>query len=154
MMFLEGNEFVFEQAFARDYEEEGGMLHYVREKFGDFDALVTYNGRSFDVPFVRTRMAVNRIDFEERFDHIDLLYFARRAFSGVLDNCKLQTVEYHLRAQGRTGDIPGSRIPAAYHDYVRTGKAGLMARVMYHNQMDLLTMAILYNQLWPGTGAG
>jgi len=153
MMFLEGDEFIFEQAFARDYDEEGGMLEYVRRKFEDFDVLVTYNGRTFDVPFVRTRMAVNRIDFEESFHHVDLLAFARRAYSGVLDNCKLQTVEFHLRSQERTGDIPGSRIPAAYHAFVRTGEAGMMARVLYHNQMDLLTMAILYNQLWPGAGA-
>ncbi len=149
MMFLEGDDFIFEQAFARDYDEEGGMLEYVRRKFEDFDALVTYNGRSFDIPFIKTRMAVNRINFDESFRHVDLLYFARRAYSGVLDNCKLQTIESHLRSMERTGDIPGSQIPAAYHDFVRTGEAGIMARVLYHNQMDLLTMAILYNQLWP-----
>jgi uncharacterized protein YprB with RNaseH-like and TPR domain len=149
MMFLEGNDFIFELAFARDYEEEGGMLHYVRKKFEEFDSVVSFNGKSFDLPFVKTRMAVNRIDFEENFSHVDLLYFARRAYSGVLENCKLQTIELHLRSEGRTGDIPGRLIPQAYHDYVRTGEAGLMARVIYHNQMDLLTMAILYNRLWP-----
>ncbi|MCK5642383.1 MAG: ribonuclease H-like domain-containing protein, partial [Gammaproteobacteria bacterium] len=67
MMFLEENDFIFELAFARDYEEEGGMLHYVRKKFEDFDSVVTFNGKSFDIPFVKTRMAVNRIDFEESF---------------------------------------------------------------------------------------
>lgn len=149
MMFLEGNDFIFEQAFARDYDEEGSMLQYVRQKFEDFDAVVTYNGKSFDIPFIKTRMAVNRIDFDESFRHVDLLYFARRIYSGVLDNCKLQTIELHLRSKERTGDIPGSQIPAAYHDFVRTGEARIMARVLYHNQMDLLTMAILYNQLWP-----
>jgi uncharacterized protein YprB with RNaseH-like and TPR domain len=151
MMFIEENDFIFEQAFARDYEEESGMLQYVQKKFEEFGAVVTFNGKSFDIPFVKTRMVVNRIEFDERFHHVDLLYFARRAYGGVLENCKLQTIETHLRSQMRTGDIPGSQIPAAYHDFVRTGEAGSMARVLYHNQMDLLTMAILYNQLWPGT---
>ncbi|NIM20026.1 MAG: hypothetical protein GTO51_07215 [Candidatus Latescibacteria bacterium] len=149
MMFLDGDKFLVEQAFARDYEEEGGVLRYIQNRFGAFDAIVTYNGRTFDLPFVRARMAVNRIGFDENFFHLDLLSFARRAYSGFLENCRLETVERHLRSRDRVGDIPGSQIPNAYHAYVMTGEAALVKRVLYHNRMDLLSMAILYNQLWP-----
>ncbi len=146
MMFLEDDEFVVEQAFARDYDEEGGVLKYIGKLLGRFHTLVTYNGKTFDIPFIRTRMAVNRIDFEERFSHVDLLGHTRRVFSGVLENCKLETVERHLRGKRREDDIPGSEIPGVYHAFVRTGDATLIERVFYHNRMDLFAMAIFLNQ--------
>ncbi len=153
LMFLEGERFVVEQLFARDYDEEYGVLKYLRQRFADFHSMVTYNGKTFDIPFIRARMAVNRLEFEETFNHVDLLMSARRVYSGFLENCKLGTVERYLRGEDREGDIPGGEIPEAYHNFVRTGNAEVMERVLYHNRMDLLTLAILYNRLWPG-GAG
>jgi uncharacterized protein YprB with RNaseH-like and TPR domain len=40
----------------------------------------------------------------------------------------------------RAGDIPGSEIPGAYHEFVRTGDARRMAAVIHHNRLDLLSM--------------
>ncbi len=150
MMFIEDGDFVIEQAFARDYEEEEGVLRYIRERLEKFRSVVTYNGKTFDIPFIRARMAVNKLDFEETFSHVDLLGSARRVYSGLLENCRLETVERHLRGEDRVGDIPGGQIPAVYHAFVRTGDASVMERVLYHNRMDLFTMAILYNRLWSG----
>jgi uncharacterized protein YprB with RNaseH-like and TPR domain len=43
----------------------------------------------------------------------------------------------------REGDIPGSMIPDAYHDYVRTKNAVRMVDVLKHNYLDLITLAEL-----------
>lgn len=148
MMFLDGDEFVVDQAFARDYSEEAGVLEYVRETARRFDAIVTYNGASFDLPFIRTRMAIHRIPDLERFGSVDLLYTARRVFRDILPNRRLVTVERHLRRIDlRHDDIPSRFIPEAYHDYVRTGDARAMRNVLYHNLMDIFTMAVLVNRL-------
>jgi uncharacterized protein YprB with RNaseH-like and TPR domain len=147
MMFYEGGKFVIEQAFARDYAEEIGMLLYTKDLFKRFDILVSYNGRSFDVPFVTTRMAVGKIEYDGPKEHIDLLYPARNVFADKLLNCKLGTIERHLRGMDRDGDIPGSEIPEAYHSFVRDGDASLIKRILYHNRMDLLTMGIIFNHL-------
>ena len=72
---------------------------------------------------------------------------ARRVYRGVVPNCKLGTVERHIRGVERTGDIPGRHIPGAYHNYVRTGDARAMKNVLYHNRMDLFTMAVLINRV-------
>ena len=147
MMFYENGKFVIEQAFARDYSEELGMLLYTKDLFSQFDILVSYNGRSFDVPFVTTRMAVGKIEYAGPKEHIDLLYPARNTFADKLLNCRLETIERHLRGMDREGDIPGSEIPEAYHSFVRDGDASLIKRILYHNRMDLLTMGIILNHL-------
>ncbi|UCG52453.1 MAG: ribonuclease H-like domain-containing protein [Candidatus Latescibacterota bacterium] len=146
-MYVHDGRFIIEQAFARDYSEEIGVLRYTRETLGRFDVLVTFNGTTFDVPFVKTRMTVGKIDHAMPKAHIDLLGPARKTFGKVLPNCKLGTIERHLRGIERTGDIPGSEIPEAYHDFVRTGDAQRIKRILYHNRMDLVTMGILLNHL-------
>lgn len=147
MMYLRGGNFVIEQAFARDYSEELAMLLYVRGVIGRFPVMVTYNGVSFDVPFVRTRLAVGRIGLDGPREHVDLLFPARQRFRSVLPNCRLETIERHLRGVEREGDIPGSEIPEAYHEFVRTGDARKIKRILHHNRMDLLAMAALFNHL-------
>lgn len=147
LMFLKNEDFVVEQVFARDYAEEAGVLGYVRDRLGDFDTIVTYNGVKFDLPFVMTRMAVCRLEPPGSVFSVDLLHSARRVFRGVLADNKLGTVERHLRGRERTGDIPGRFIPQAYHDYVDSRDARAMKTVLYHNRMDLFTMAVLVNHL-------
>jgi uncharacterized protein YprB with RNaseH-like and TPR domain len=146
MLFADG-EFVVEQAFARDYAEEAGLLAYIGAALSRFETVVTYNGVKFDLPFIKTRMAVNRIPVFKPFSSVDLLYTARRVFKGKLPNCRLGTVERHLRGLEREGDIPGKHIPAAYHDYVHSGDGRAMKNVLYHNRMDLFTMAVFINRL-------
>lgn len=147
LMYFENGDFVVEQVFARDYSEEAGLLGYVRETLDRFETVVTYNGVKFDLPFIKTRMAVNRVPVFKPFTSVDLLYTARRVYTGKLPNCKLGTVEGHLRGFERTGDIPGKHIPAAYHDYVHSGDGRAMKNVLYHNRMDLFTMAVFINRL-------
>jgi uncharacterized protein YprB with RNaseH-like and TPR domain len=147
LMFWEDGQFVVEQVFARNYAEEPAVLRYVRDTLLRFETVITYNGARFDLPFVETRNAVNRVTPLKPLASVDLLYTARRVFRGILPNCRLGTVERHIRGVGRTGDIPGMHIPGAYHDYVRTDDARAMKNVLYHNRMDLFTMAVLVNRL-------
>jgi uncharacterized protein YprB with RNaseH-like and TPR domain len=147
MMYANGNGFHVEQVFARDYTEEKGVLLHVHETMGRFDTIVTYNGASFDIPFIRTRMAVHRIPELPPVGSVDLLHASRRVFREKLPNCRLVTVEKYLRGAGREGDIPSRFIPRAYHEFVRTKDARIMRNVAYHNRMDLFTMAVILNHL-------
>ena len=147
MMVVERGRLVIEQALARDYAEEAGMLLHVRRTLERFPVLVTFNGASFDVPFVKARMAVARIDYAGPIKHVDLLLPAKQEFGRVLPNCRLGTIEQHLRGGRSESDMPGSEIPEAYHEFVRTGDARKIGRILYHNRMDLIAMAGLFNRL-------
>jgi uncharacterized protein YprB with RNaseH-like and TPR domain len=139
--------FHVEQAFARDYAEEAGLLMHVRAALSKFDTVVTYNGASFDMPFLRTRMAVHRVPDIVPMGSVDLLHATRRVYRPGLPNVRLVTVEKHLRGVERVDDIPSRFIPRAYHEYVRTQDARIMRNVVYHNRMDLFTMAVILNDL-------
>lgn len=147
MMYANNHGFHMEQVFARDYTEEKGVLLHVYDTMARFDTVVTYNGASFDLPFIRTRMNVHRVPDLPPVGSVDLLHASRRAFREVLPNCRLVTVERHLRGAGRVDDIPSRFIPRAYHEFVRTKDARIMRNVAYHNRMDLFTMAVILNHL-------
>jgi len=133
-----------EQFIARDYAEEAALLARAWETVDRAEVLVTFNGVTFDVPFIEDRSAAAGLGARRlRARHVDLLHEARRRWRKILPNCRLQTLERFLCGRLRTGDIPGELIPGVYHEFVRTGDARQMERVLYHNAHDLITLAEL-----------
>jgi uncharacterized protein YprB with RNaseH-like and TPR domain len=135
-----GGRLVVDQLFARDYSEEETVLGFLAECMPRFDILVTFNGITFDVPYIRERVTVHRLAFAPPPVHIDLLPLARGVVGKRTANHRLQTLETHFCKRKRVGDIDGADIPQAYHDFVRTGDAKDMANIVHHNRLDLVTM--------------
>ncbi len=144
---------VCRQYLARNYAEELSIVAAFAEQVRDTMLFVTFNGKTFDVPFLRTRAAATGVALPEPPGHFDLLHEARRAFRDVLPNCKLKTLEHRVCQRHRGDDIPGSDIPAAYHDFVRTGDARQIALIVKHNQWDLVTMIHLMARVLTPRGA-
>ena len=140
-MSWDGRGFTVRQFFARNYAEEAAVIRRFVETSADREVLITFNGKSFDVPFVRTRAVATGVPYDLDPAHLDLLHESRRIWKDVLPNCKLQTLETHVCGRSRHGDIPGRDIPQAYHDYVRTNDAWQMVEALRHNMLDLVTLA-------------
>ncbi len=136
-----------EQVLARTYPEEPAVLARTAEALRERPCLVTYNGRSFDIPFIADRLVYHLMPPLGPHDHLDLLPPARRRFKRRFGDCKLQTLERAVCGRQRSDDIPGEQIPAAYHRFVASGDAREMVRICYHNVLDLLTMAELIPHL-------
>ena len=147
MMRIDENDFHFELLLARNYVEESAIICRFVECLAAAQTIVTFNGKSFDVPFLRERAAVHRIAWADEKPHLDLLHEARRAWKDALPDCKLQTLEAYVLARSRRGDIPGAEIPAAYHEFVQTGDARQLADILHHNVLDLTTMGQLVSKL-------
>ena len=143
VMIWENGGFEVRQFLARDYAEEGAVIASFIEACSDTRLLVTFNGKTFDLPFIRARAAVNKLSFDLDLAHLDLLQVGRRVWGRSLPNCKLQTLERFVCGRTRVGDIPGSEIPDAYHEYVRTRNARQIVDVLKHNVLDLVTLADL-----------
>jgi len=140
-MRVSGGGIVLTQVLARDYREEPALLEVWREMAARAELLVSFNGKAFDVPVLRDRLGLHRLEAPPERLHVDLLHHARRRWRTVLPDCRLQTIESRLCGRRRVGDIPGEEIPAAYHHFVRTGDARDMLTVLHHNALDLLTLA-------------
>jgi uncharacterized protein YprB with RNaseH-like and TPR domain len=132
-----------EQFFARDYSEEPALLAHLAEIMARYRMLVTFNGKSFDIPYMRDRMTFHRMSHGFEHEHLDLLLEARRLWRGEFPDCRLQTLEEHVCGRRRYGDTPGHLIPQLYHDYVRTGNAAPLEGIFHHNALDIITMAEL-----------
>ncbi len=142
--FVEGERFVVRQYFMRDYHEEAALLRGLGEDLARFRHLVTFNGKTFDIPLLEARYAMNR----ERFPlgkarHFDLLFPARRLWKARLESCRLQVLEAALLGFRRTGDVAGAEIPNIYFDFVRRRDGRAMARVLQHNRLDIVSLAAL-----------
>jgi uncharacterized protein YprB with RNaseH-like and TPR domain len=146
-MHWNGEDFVLRQYFARHYGEEAALLAAVAEQAGAFDALVTFNGKSYDAPFLQARAVTHGVSLRLPAYHLDLLHHARRRWREELPDCRLTTLEWRVCRRRRTGDVPGDRIPGLYHDYVRNGDPWRLVPVFHHNLLDVTTMSDVLHAL-------
>lgn len=137
--------FVVRQYFLRDHGDEAAMLLMLDELLSRKNGLVTFNGRTFDVPVLDGRYLMNRMQGNlSQLAHLDLLPPARRIWRARLGSCALGSLEKSLLGLQRSEeDVPGWMIPGLYADYLRTRDARPLARVFYHNRIDMLSMVSL-----------
>ena len=137
------------QLLARHYAEEPAVLAATGQMLDEVHVLVSFNGRSFDVPYLRDRTRYHRMEWSlELQRHVDMLHVARRRRDLPVPDHRLLTLEARLCGRRREDDIPGSLIPAAYHRFVDTGESEELATILHHNQVDLLTTMELAAR-WP-----
>ncbi|NJN55842.1 MAG: hypothetical protein HC804_14505 [Anaerolineae bacterium] len=136
---------VVRQYFVPDFGDEAAMLTLLDELLADKAGLITFNGRTFDIPLLDTRYLMNRqVSQLRQLPHLDLLPPARRLWRARLGSVALSALEPPLLGVHRTEeDVPGWLIPGLYHDYLRTGNGRDLLRVFYHNQIDMLSMVTL-----------
>ncbi len=139
-----------ELLLARNYSEERSVLEALWQTLTGESLLLTFNGKSFDWPMVVDR-STRHLLFRGRGmpepTHVDLLHHSRRKWRASLPDCKLQTLERMVCRRSRTGDIPGSQIPAVYQRYVETGDGGELEAVLRHNAIDVVTLLDLAMRL-------
>jgi len=147
--FEDDASFTLRQFFLRSPAEEPAALLHLAAWLDQFEAIVSFNGRGFDMPLLQTRFILHRLrPAILSAPNLDLLTPARRVWRGRLESCSLKSLEYHILDVRRDqDDIDGSLIPEIYFDYVRSGDAREMPRVMYHNAFDILSMVTLATRL-------
>ncbi len=133
------------QVFLREPGEERAAMHYLAELLAGVTGLVTFNGGPFDLPLLETRFVLQRLRPRWRtLPHLDLLVTARLLWREHLPSRRLVHLEESLLEVQRTQvDLPSWMIPEAYRAFLRTGETGEMARIFYHNLVDILSLATL-----------
>lgn len=140
--YLEDDAFVVRQHFIRSPEEEPAMLQAVADTLVQWPVFTSFNGLSFDIPLLRTRMRANKIKANLwRNLHCDLLIGARRLWQRRLPNCQLQTLEARVLDFRRQGDVPSAEVPGMYFDYLKTGDLSSLEGVFHHNVLDIISLA-------------
>jgi uncharacterized protein YprB with RNaseH-like and TPR domain len=138
---FEEGELVLTQHLLRDIGAEREFVEHLKRELEPFRACASYNGKTFDLPLLRTRfiMAIrSEITVDE--SHLDLLHPARRLWKDRFGSTTLRQLEESVLDDGRITDIPGSLIPDAYFHYLRTGDDAIIAPVLEHNARDVISL--------------
>lgn len=139
----ETNLFVLEQALLRRLGEEAPILELLTERIAQASMIVTYNGKAFDMPLLRTRYVMNRLPKPVEPPHLDLVHLARRIHTTRLKSRTLVAVENEVLGRGRIDDVAGGDIVATYAHFLRTGDDESLLGVVAHNGADVLAMVAL-----------
>ena len=146
---------VITQILARSFDEEKAILTAALAELKTASLIASFNGRSFDLPYLKGRMRYHHLEHEWRTFHFDLLRPARRSYRGVLPDCRLLTLEREVLGEERGDDLPGSMVAEYYHRFLDTGDRGWVEPILRHNAHDLLSMAKLlglFTNRQQGTG--
>ncbi len=160
--YFDDDGFHTRQLFLSGYEAEREVLDALTALAGRFGGLVTFNGRTFDVPLIETRYLFHRLEspFAD-MPHFDMLHPARKLWRrrnlaqsshrerwsggrpGEGASCALGALEEAILGVERVGDVPGFEIPSRYFHYLRTGDLAPLEPVFEHNRLDLLSLAAM-----------
>lgn len=115
----------------------------------NYETLVTYNGKAFDWPQLKTRHTLikEHVPLLPEFGHFDLYHASRRLWKNKLEKVKLSAVEEEILGLKRENDIPGYLAPMIYFDFVERKNPEILLGVMKHNEIDILSLITLYIHL-------
>ena len=166
--YFDAGAFQVRQFLLPSHSSERALLALVADFLDDADLIVTYNGKTFDVPVMETRWSFHRLEMPEigghdGVPHFDMLHPARRlwknrskpASSSLAgsdfgrttpsdddgEGCRLAHLERALFDVRRVGDVPGMEIPGRFFRFVRSGDASPLEPVLEHNRIDLVSLA-------------
>lgn len=128
-----------------------GLYHYVQgdnltdfcEQIQRYKLLVTYNGKTFDAPFIR-----NHLKAPMDQAHIDLRYvLASLGYRGGLKGCEQQLGI----ARGDLAEVDGYFAVLLWHDFHRGGNPCALETLLAYNALDVVNlealMVLAYNRL-------
>jgi uncharacterized protein YprB with RNaseH-like and TPR domain len=139
------------------------MCEHLKESvLPNFKCFITYNGKSFDIPYLANRfmyyfdsnpmIGMNDTPYEivnSKYHHIDLYHNCRRKFKGIFNNYTLTDMEECLLNMKRENEIPGSLIGYCYRKYLKNPEKyiGLVKECIEHNYFDVFSMPFIFKKL-------
>ncbi|MEM9773473.1 MAG: ribonuclease H-like domain-containing protein, partial [Chloroflexota bacterium] len=152
LAFFEGDALIVRQYFMHQPAAEEGMLIAFERLLSERRALVTFNGKTFDLPVLDTRFVMTGLMDGSRPDlvqlpHLDLLQPARRIWSHLPSRSLSYLDEHVLKMKRPPGEIPGRMAPWLYNQYAQSGDPRPLEGMFLHNNLDMLAMVPLVEQV-------
>ena len=153
LAYVREGKLALEQYTLGDYGDEPLMMEQLARLMQDHSLAVTFNGRAFDMPLLKGRFTMLRMEDRWRETaQLDLLPPARRLWKKRLGSVRLAVLEEKVLRAGREEDLPGSEAPRRFFEYLRTGNQDLLEPVARHNRLDVLALPRLLGELLAAYG--
>ncbi len=161
--YFKNNNFEIRILFARDLEEEIAMCEHLKtEILPNHKCFITYNGKSFDIPYIANRFMYffdeNPMISEEeepyqisnsKYHHIDLYHNCRRKYKGSFEKFTLTEMEEKLLNMNRENELPSSLVGLCYKKYLEAPLryVGLVKEIIEHNYWDIYSLPLILENL-------
>ena len=147
LAYYKDTSFECTQFFADTPGDEPVILQEFLSYISRFKAVVTYNGDTFDIPYIISRCKCNSLSTESVFpmEHIDLYKTARQVNSLLkLDNLKQKSIENYLGID-RDDVYSGGELIDTYKEYIIKYKLkedtfAELSRLLLHNREDVCAL--------------
>lgn len=146
--YFKNNTLHIDQFFLRNLTEEKAALYFLNQLFKKKKAICSFNGKTFDIPFLQKRMKRYDLNDELNHPHFDMRYLAPNGFSYIRQDARLVTYEQFEFDTIRTDDVPSHLVPDFYQSYLRSNNIGSIIPIIEHNKQDLITTTKLFLKLY------
>jgi uncharacterized protein YprB with RNaseH-like and TPR domain len=147
--FWNKNQFVVRQYILRDFSDEPAQLSAFVDDLLQTSCMLTYNGKTFDIPLLRTRFRINRMEIPfNNHSHLDFVHPCRRIYRRHFDSFNLSLLEEKVLGFERADDVPGHLIPRIYFDYLQNRNDELLLPILNHNRNDIVSLYLLVQETW------
>jgi len=132
---VEGSDTRFVQLVGEEITEESLL-----ELLDGVSTIFTYNGKRFDLPFIRDRLGLN---LEAEFGHHDLMYdcWRNNLYGGF------KAVEHQLGIPRRLKGINGFEAVMLWWRYVNEGDRTALELLLEYNREDVMNLTTLRQSL-------
>ena len=155
ILYIKNKKTIIKQFFASSQDKEKELLTEFINHIKDFKHHITFNGLTFDIPFLNSRLKKYDIDYVlDKSDDIDILRLVKPYKENLsLSDCKLKTIEKYLGIE-RADTISGKESVELYKEFENTQDIELKEKILLHNYEDIYYLGhmfkirdIIYNKL-------
>lgn len=138
LLYARDRKFKLRQYFLEDPRQEKELLKSFINDLSEFDLMITYNGLSFDYPFIQSRAKKHQLPLKlNEFKHVDLYKHIQKNKNILpIENYRLKTIEKLLGIH-RKDEISGGESVDLYHEYTQNKDERIRYRILLHNYEDI-----------------
>lgn len=148
ILLNEDNVYKIYQIFCQYSVDEPQALKLLKDLIKNKNFIITYNGNSFDIPFLSFKAQKHGVDLKlEDMLKIDLYNYLRQVKNKVdIPDLKLKTAEEYFKIN-RTDTLSGEDVTVLYEAYRLEPRNEFSFLIMQHNYEDVLNLPILMNNI-------
>ncbi|SCG82666.1 hypothetical protein DW1_1093 [Proteiniborus sp. DW1] len=141
ILYAENSKIEVIQLFADNKKDEHNLLRRFINYIVDFDAIISFNGDAFDIPFINSRLQENNIGYEiDKKLSLDILKVIRSKKDLLgLEKCNLKSIEKALDIN-REDTISGKESVELYSEYVNSKNNNIKEIILRHNYEDIYNL--------------
>ncbi|MDD4780283.1 MAG: ribonuclease H-like domain-containing protein [Tissierellia bacterium] len=148
VLLFENKTFRIYQLFCEHKTDEKEMIKYFREYIKNRKYIITYNGNTFDIPFIINKAMQFNINCNlNEFVKIDLYSEMRYLKNKInIENLKLKTVEEYFNIK-RKDTINGQDVIILYEAFRIDPRKEFSTLILQHNYEDVYNLPLLFKNI-------